>query len=754
MPAIRFTSVVEAEALLRTLASRCRAVLRYGRALVGQAGRMSFEWEEEWKLGRLAEDNDGEVLRALKGRMYRSVPVRGYTAPAHRSSRVVAGDGRTVCYVRVESRRKGQRADREAALREARRKHSGRREYVFPPRGSGKEARAAGAVWDRRIGAHYMPPGAAPAGWVSGAAEQAWAARERAARARSGDGLAAAHLRYVERGGDEAAEDIATDGEGVIVVSNVGETLLERATFWERYEAEMVRNGQISHIRLVAELPHMLEPDALRRAVVRMSEELSRRGLPHVGVVHRPSGTGDPRNVHVHWLIGDRTGERVEGGDGPGGWRFAARKDRTLRGPAWIAWLREIHVDAANGELAATERKRVRDGMEADAGTASAGWRRWTPGAYRDLGIDRTSQLHLGPHDAALERAGIPTWKGVRNGALEDRYDRLRAASEDLAIATERAALAGMAAQAMAASLGGGPLEREAGWSVQGTAAALDQDLDAHRHALQAARQAEVDWLRGERARRRRQWAERELDRSVAARDPARARLLRAASAEAGAMVQALGGDDRNGLDRARMRARDAAGRVGEGRGLHAAALEALRRERLLGDYIRADERLRRLRRLPAARSALAAAHSAVDGLGLAVERIGALPASAVDVLLRASSPAAAAGLVETAAGHLRDVGLGPASVGSDPSGAERAAVRAIGEALRLERLVTRLEVERARSRRNDPVAERARAEDAIRADTAALRLAIDRGLLAAIATTAIADGANHPPPSRGGVEI
>lgn len=703
--------------------------------------RGSFAWEEEWKLGRLAEDGDGEVLRALKGRMYRSVPVRGYAAPAHRSARPVAGDGRTVCYVRLESRRKGARGDRELALQQARGKHGGQREYVFPPRGEAKAARQAGAVWDRRVGAHYMRTGTAPAGWTSDAAERAWAARERGLRSRSGDGLAVAHLRYVERDGDETAEDLAADEQGVIVVSNVGGTSAERAAWWEWYEREVVRDGQVSHLRVVAELPHQLDAAGLRRTVSRMAEEFARRGLPHVGVVHRAPATGDARNVHVHWLMADRPGTTDGGADGggtgPGGWRFAAVKDRDLRGPAFVAWLREVHTDACNGGIATAER-------EASPAAAAAAWRRWYPGTYADLGIERTSQLHLGPHDAALERAGIPTWRGVWNGSVEERYERVRAAAADLAAGRERAGVAAEVVHALAASLGGGPVEREAAWAVQAAGAVLDQDIDAHRRALDAQRAADAAWTRGERARRRAAWAEREMTRSLR-RDPVRESVLRKAAAEAGRALAALGGDDHGAVVQARARAAATADRVAASRVLLGAAVEHQRCECLLGGYQRAEDRLRRLRRVAPTREALAAATGRAAALGLRVERFGWLSGETALEVIRAAAATAAPDLVAAAAGHLRAAGILAGTAATD-----QPAVRTVGEALRLERLLTRLEAERQRAKRHDPQAERARLEAAIRADEKALRLAVSRGLLAPSG----AEGGVQASPLRGSVEL
>lgn len=724
-------------------------------------------WDEEWRLGRLAEDNDGEVLKALKGRMFSSMPKRGYAAPAHRSSRPVAGDGRTVCFLRVDSRRKGVRSDREASLREARGRHGNERVYVFPPRGEAAKARAAGAVWDRRTGALYMKPDAAPSSWTGASAERNWAAREARIAARSGEGLAAAHLRYIERNGEADPEDIAADQDGALLVSNVGASLQERAEFWKDYEDKTVRDGQISHIRIVAELPHGLDDQGRRLLVDRMSQEFDRRGLPHVGIVHRPSPHGDPRNVHVHWILGDRPGTRDNGQ-----WVFSVKKDRDLRGPFFVAWLRELHADIANGAMAIREaaipkrdpgvqnqgQAAFRDGDDGVSHAPSIrrtpealDGRRWYAGTYVDLGIDRVSQLHLGPHDAALERAGIPTWKGVANGAMEERYEALRAATEDLQVSQDRDRAMARVGQALAASLGSGPLEREASWTVQGAGVSLDRDLQDLQNAAALRHALETAWRRGERARRRVAWAERELARAcvpqdVGGRDEGspRANIMRAVAREAGSMVREIEGSlarDPRELETARLRYEGARKRVEATSGFFESAVQAHRREGLVGALERTTAALARLRKEPLVRERLARSIAAATVLGLDMDRLNGLPVGAIPTLIAASAANAGRDLLDQA--HRAMIASGVASAG--PSGRPGShgdaspdhAVRAVGEVLRIERQLTRLEVERARARRVDPVAARAQAEHAVRSDPGALRLAVERGVLAPISSGA-----------------
>lgn len=712
-------------------------------------------WDEDWRLGRLAEDSEGAELQALKGRMFGSVPRRGYAAPAHRSSRPASADGRSVFYVRVESRRKGERGDRTAALQEARARHQGRREYVFPTRGEATKARAAGARWDRQVGALYMTPSEALPHWVDGSGEAQWSARQARIAERSGEGLACAHLRYVERNGDTESEDIAEDEDGPLIVSNVGATLEERAAFWDEYESSVVANGQISHLRLVAELPHQLGAAEQRQIVVRMSAEFDRRGLPHVAVVHKPSPTSDARNVHVHWLIGDRPGAVDKGV-----WRFAARKNRDLRGPTFVAWIRELHADAANGVLAQREagitvEAPVTTGGHGGAAahpqprqTAPLPWRRWYPGTYADIGIARISQLHLGPHTAALERAGIPTWKGAYNGAMEARYRALEAAAHDLALVEQRNQVAARVSSALAASLGDGatPMEKDSIWSIRGAGAALDREIQAKRDAAAKGLAEEESWWADMRPRRRLAWAQSRLDRVRQRRRGAaegmispQERVLQAIIAEARAQLGPTaqtniahqeGGDAVPVRDAPAMLIA-ASQREAAARRLFDKAWERFGEERLLGAFTRADRHCRDLERLPALRAELVRANAAAAGMGLQLERLANLDGAAAAEVMRGAGARAAPAQVQAAWTRLQLAGLVEGE-GEDKS----RPVATFAALLRLERTVTRLEALRARARRADPAAERDAAERAIRANAGALSLAVARGLIAPTAST------------------
>lgn len=732
-------------------------------------------WDEDWRLGRLAEDSEGAELQALKGRMFGSVPKRGYAAPAHRSSRPASADGRSVFYVRVESRRKGDRGDRTAALQEARSRHQGRREYVFPSRGEAAKARAAGARWDRQVGALYMAASEAPERWTDGTGERQWCARQSRIAGRSGEGLACAHLRYVERNGDAESEDIADDEDGPLIVSNVGATLEERAAFWDEYESKVVANGQISHLRLVAELPAQLEAAEQRQIVVRMSAEFDRRGLPHVAVVHKPSPTSDARNIHVHWLIGDRPGTVDKGV-----WRFAARKDRDLRGPTFVAWLRELHADAANGALAQREASAAVEKSPAVGSVSDTAapvqsvqmtrsqWRRWYPGRYVDLGIARTSQLHLGPHNAALERAGIPTWKGAYNGAMEARYRALEAAAHDLSLIEQRNHVAARVSSALAASLGDGatPMEKDSVWTVRGAGAALDREIQSVRQAAARSMAEEENWWADMRPRRRLAWAQSRLDQVRRRRDRGpgapvspQERVLQAIVAEAranlGPALPASPGDAHQEIGAVAPPVRKtqtilhaASARAAAARRLFEVALQRFDEERLLGAFVRADRRCRNLEKLPALRAELVRANSAAAGMGLRLERLAHLDVAAAGDIMRGAGARATPDQVRAAAMRLRQAGVAVAE-GDDPA----SLVRSFAALLRLEKTVTRLEAERSRAKRSDPVAERERAEAAIRANAAALSLAVGRGLISATAAT-LEPIQSRQDSTRGGMEM
>ena len=77
-------------------------------------------------------------------------------------------------------------------------------------------------------------------------------------------------------------------------------------------------------------------------------------------------------------------------------------KDRDARGAIWIRDLRHFYSEVANRhlELAGVEK-------------------RYDPRSYKDGGVDKIPEKHLGPKLAAMERQGYASREGVHNGKID-----------------------------------------------------------------------------------------------------------------------------------------------------------------------------------------------------------------------------------------------------------------------------------------------------------------------------------------------
>lgn len=543
------------------------------------------EFELDWTAGRLAEDSDEALIRKMFGAKYARVPRAGLMAPVYHSSRLRDARGRAPFHlryvtvlspsrrlrnVRGHDREGGQRAVDQRALRphlllaEARRRDPART-YLFPPRGQGKEVRAQGAIWDRRVGALYVR-GPAPAplrALATRERELAWAEGRAAQARRMKEGGAAAHQLYIER--RDAGLTMGPDDPG-IMAGNIGATQGERVAFWRAVE-DAVPEGQVTHARVIAELPCRVPAAGLRRIVEGLSGELDARGVPHFLVVHRAPDGGDKRNVHLHAILLDRSGSRGPAAEGElavGGWRFPRRKDRDLRGPRWVAWWREALADRANAELARLEN----DGRSPV---------RLHPGGYAELGIAKRGGVHLGPEAMALERAGLPTVPGVLN-ALRERHARdmaeLDAGSEVCRrmMSVGRRMVEGLPARA---PLHGVVPAATPQLTAAAAAAAAGEAIAGYMRAGLARYEAESELRRvaipdpARRARRRLAWAEAEERRLAAlpaARNAALIPRLRRIAEDARFVRDALGEptaaiDHAHRLVAARRRDMDAAAR-------------------------------------------------------------------------------------------------------------------------------------------------------------------------------------------------
>jgi hypothetical protein len=275
----------------------------------------------------------------------------------------------------------------------------------------------------------------------------------------------------------------------------IGETAGERRKFWQELEARERSDGRVQG-RLQAELPAGLEAGDYREIVSRFCNAFEGRGLPYWAAVHRPhvEEGSDPRNIHVHIIWSERPARRIA----EGAWEFGATKDREARGPAWVVGLRDRYC-----EIAAN----VQERRAAARGEPAVGL--YDARGYEELGIDKAPGQHLGRRRMTLERAGIPTEKGVRNAEREEAWGEL-VRLRDAAGQMDR--VCGEAGGWLGEAKGYRDLARRYGAEGEALAARVDQ-VDAAREAALAARMRELD--AAEALEERRSERERGIGRAV-----------------------------------------------------------------------------------------------------------------------------------------------------------------------------------------------------------------------------------------------
>lgn len=485
------------------------------------------------KVGHLSEDGaEGDAALMGKGR-----GIRLYW-PSAASSRPQTRSGATSFY--LHHRVITAPAKPRASVRQRESVWAGR-SVVVPPRGERAKVRALGGGYDRTRGVHWLPDAVAarmPQVWRSGAAGP----RPRAAKALRA-GAASRYQVYAEGGVDpeKRREKLVADDEGEIVVGNLpglgglpGE-LADRRRFWDAVEAHEGPGGRVQS-RPTNELPHWFSPAECREAVQSFGRRVfDARGLRWAAAVHRPDRDGDERNQHAHYVYHDRAAMERRGPDGASivGWDFASRKDRGAQGPRWLkamrrAWAEEVNRVAQRSQLLPPPERMATPGI---------GWARteagripgavYDPRRYREMGVAKTPTRHLGSRRAALERAGVPTRRGVINALIELSY-----LERQLGIAEGLESVA-LAERALALSLGitgetgtGGPelgswRERGAGPELERQAQRVGDAALKLAAAAGAAAPARLRHARGRvryelltgRAKRRRAWLEARLRR-------------------------------------------------------------------------------------------------------------------------------------------------------------------------------------------------------------------------------------------------
>jgi hypothetical protein len=241
-------------------------------------------------------------------------------------------------------------------------------------------------------------------------------------RRRNGQGAARredtgrAFQDYIERsylGTAKRAEEVESDANGPISMGTLGPAIDARRTFWRAVEERERRNDARLQSRIIAELPHWIDPADRREIVERFGAAFDERGLGWWAVAHLPDVAkgSDPRNFHLHVVYHDRPVTHVRirfdgAASGPvvEGVTFDERKDRGAQGEEWVVALKRRYAEIVNDVVA---RWAARENRTVPF------W--YFPGTYEDLGIEIEGQRHLGAKRTALERFGVATLVGRAN---------------------------------------------------------------------------------------------------------------------------------------------------------------------------------------------------------------------------------------------------------------------------------------------------------------------------------------------------
>lgn len=181
-------------------------------------------------------------------------------------------------------------------------------------------------------------------------------------------------------------------------------------------EIEPGRGGRIQN-RIIAELPHELDPHERLRVVRDFTNKLTEKGLPCWAVIHAPDENNDERNYHVHIVYYDRPAAKMADPKDPTRlvWdfeiveqrRFENRhvrrvrpflqdKDREVSDRGWVKSLRKSWEFVLN------------EGMR-DAGLS----KRYDARTYKEMGIELEPLKHIPSKTFNKERKGDLTPEGV-----------------------------------------------------------------------------------------------------------------------------------------------------------------------------------------------------------------------------------------------------------------------------------------------------------------------------------------------------
>lgn len=181
-------------------------------------------------------------------------------------------------------------------------------------------------------------------------------------------------------------------------------------------EIEPGRGGRVQN-RIIAELPHELDPHERVTVVRDFTNKLTEKGLPFWAVIHAPDENNDRRNYHVHIVYYDRPAAKMPDPENPKKlvWdfeiesvtKYANWTKRVVR-PHAQNKLREANDQKWVKELRAFWEK-VSNAVMEDAGLK----KRYDARTYKEMGISLEPLKHIPSKTFNKERKGELTPDGV-----------------------------------------------------------------------------------------------------------------------------------------------------------------------------------------------------------------------------------------------------------------------------------------------------------------------------------------------------
>ncbi|WP_174278317.1 hypothetical protein [Sphingomonas bacterium] len=281
--------------------------------------------------------------------------------------------------------------------------------------------------------------------------------------------------------------ELAREIEGGTIISNISadpDAIAGLFAALEELEVVAGRANANVYTTLVVSLPHELDSLGRERLLTRICEPLAQRGLPYVGVPHRPDPEGDPRNFHGHVVLSWRPFEtRADGEYGISSSTRAELNDAEFitEFRAHVATVMNEAMIAAGQARRFTPLSRAARGeppVRRDQGKSTAGRKHHE---RRRDNIDRGSAELAWADEAKVVRAALAETAGnilVRD--LNDRQQRIeRLLQAESLLAPRKAASAGQMDQGTTDGVALHPVRQAVPDPTAGTAEAQRSDLAA-----------------------------------------------------------------------------------------------------------------------------------------------------------------------------------------------------------------------------------------------------------------------------------